>query len=618
MLFAAAGIFIAMETAVPTFQSWQAMRAWQPTSALLVSVSVSENSTQASYRYQVEGVSYQGDRVYVADFNDNIGSYHQQLYKRLQGQHAGGEMLSIWYDPENPAQAVIDRDMRWGLFALMTAFCSVFILLGSVVCYASLKAQHSPDKPTPRPSLSQLRQEWQAQAARGRDQQNFLDFLRQKNLERKTPTKSQAKAADYPSPWLNKKEWRNNRIRSNAKSATYFMWIFAILWNAISSPILFVLDEELRHQNYAALLGLLFPLVGVILLFKAWRMTQEWRRFGVIELSLDPFPGALGGHVGGRLLIAQDADFQAQYRVELECVHSYMSGSGDNRHRHESIQWSEQGLAKTAVMGRSLRLEFRFDVPADLPEADVEQTGNYYFWRLQVSGECHGVSLKREYNIPVFQTDNQTSSIHHDISAKAAELRKEQSLQSSLAINSGDFEHSPLAGTFEFQDTGMEQTFYYPMFRNKMLTLIALIFAGGFDFASYSINHDFGAEGFAAIGMGLFSLPFALVGLLASIAAIYLPFNNLKLTLKRQELKVLRRWLFIPISHHVLDSRDIKAIQVKSTGSTGSGAKQTKHFALIVHSRTGRKFTIAEDIDGQTVAEQLKQFIAKRLDVLIR
>ena len=59
------------------------MQDWCSTQAVLLSVSGAENSTEACYRYQVRGNEYLGDRVYVAEFNDNIGTYHQDLCQRL-------------------------------------------------------------------------------------------------------------------------------------------------------------------------------------------------------------------------------------------------------------------------------------------------------------------------------------------------------------------------------------------------------------------------------------------------------------------------------------------------------------------------------------------------------
>ena len=123
LMFAGGGLFVFAETALPTWQDWYTMQKWQPANAHLVEISGSENQTQARYRYEVNGITYQGDRVYVAQFNDNIGSYHNNLLYRLRDQRRAGQPIPIWVNPFNPQQAVIDRDMRWGLLALMSGFC---------------------------------------------------------------------------------------------------------------------------------------------------------------------------------------------------------------------------------------------------------------------------------------------------------------------------------------------------------------------------------------------------------------------------------------------------------------------------------------------------------------
>ena len=158
LIFAGGGLFIFSETALPTWQSWSAMQNWQPAYAQLLSVSGSENETLAAYRSNFDGISYQADRVYVAEFNDNIGSYHDDLLGHLRNLYSEGEFLPLWVHPLNPQQAVIDRDMRWGLFALMTGFCAVFILIGLLVIYAGMRPGKNPSD-VKRPSLLALRKE---------------------------------------------------------------------------------------------------------------------------------------------------------------------------------------------------------------------------------------------------------------------------------------------------------------------------------------------------------------------------------------------------------------------------------------------------------------------------
>ena len=82
-------------------------------------------------------------------------------------------------------------------------------------------------------------------------------------------------------------------------------------------------------------------MVGIYLLYKAIRMTLEYQRYGVIKLMMDPFPGSIGGHIGGALTVKTTVKTpnagNVDYRIGIECVYSYVSGSGDSRSRSERI-----------------------------------------------------------------------------------------------------------------------------------------------------------------------------------------------------------------------------------------------------------------------------------------
>ena len=58
--------------------------------------------------------------------------------------------------------------------------------------------------------------------------------------------------------WQSRKGWEDTHIKSDAGKGAWFSWLFAIVWNAISTPVLFSLREELHKDNYAALIALLF------------------------------------------------------------------------------------------------------------------------------------------------------------------------------------------------------------------------------------------------------------------------------------------------------------------------------------------------------------------------
>ncbi len=606
------GIQIAQETVVPTYQSWQSMQQWQATSAYLLRISADSNTTQARYIYTINGVAYENNRVAVATFNDNIGSYHQQTAEQLKQAQQNNQPINIWYDPKHPSSSVIDRNMRWGLFSLISAFCSIFIFIGLLISYASLQSTGKKTTAKNRPSLSEMHRLWKQKQSNSSQLLSFVEFSRQyKPNQQQTTTES---LPDHdPRPWLKNKQWRHRTLRSNAKQAMWGMSLFAVFWNAVSAPILFILPEELEKQNYPVLFALLFPLVGLFLIYKAGKIIQEWRRFGIIELHLDPYPGSIGGHVGGSLMIKKQADYNAQYKIELQCLYSYMSGSGDNRSRHESIKWSESGFAKKSLTGNCLQLRFRFDVPDNLPAADIEQKGDYYCWRLKLSAKLSTAELDSSYAIPVFKTKQYSRNIRHDLSAQAEKHRQIQTEASQTAISSGHFSNTALKRALRFKTKSNKQIFYFPMFRNKALSLFSLIFAAGFGFASYSINYHFANGDFMAIAMLVFSLPFTLVALIAGIAAIYLPLNNLTVSLSERKLTVLRRLFIFPVQYKQINHQEIKNIAIKSTGSTGQGSRQIKHYKLQLQNTNLKNITIAEDIDGEDVARQLKEYICKQL-----
>lgn len=617
LLFSGGGFFIAAETTWPMWQNWQQVQNWRPASARLLSVSGSDKDTRASYRYEYAGGSFQGSRVGLASFKDNIGSYHREMQAYLRRIKRSGEMLPIWVNPANPAEAIIDRNMRWGLFALTSGFCSVFVLIGLVVVYASIRGSGKVATRR-RASLLEMRKIWKQARKEDKTELAFVEFCQQHYAATATADPPRTP----PTDWRSRKGWEQAEIKSDAGRGTWFFWIFTFIWNAISTPLVFVLPDEIGSGNYLASIGLLFPLVGLFLAYKAIVKTLEYRRFGKVLLRMDPYPGAIGGHVGGQLQV-KNLDYRAAsdaqtLSVKLECVHSYISGSGDSRSRRESIKWAEQGQPQINKTMQGVNLVFRFDVPENLPQADVEQSDSYHFWRLSVNADIPGIDLDRSYNIPVFATAETSRHSHHDISAQAAAVRKQESDAARIAISSGKFDIDGLSRSLRLSNEGDRILLRFPMFRNKVLTLFAAIFGGGFGFACYSMSDMASGGGLFAIFIVIFAIPFFLVALFASIAALYLPFNNLRVIVQPGTVSVLRRWLFIPVYRRVLQRGDIAHLAIKRSGSTGQGVDKIEHFKIRAEDQRGSKVTLAEDIDGEDVATHFRDYLAQRIGAAVQ
>ena len=419
--------------------------------------------------------------------------------------------------------------------------------------------------------------------------------------------------------WQSRKGWEDTHIKSDAGKGAWFSWLFAIVWNAISTPVLFSLREELHKDNYAALIALLFPAVGLFLIYKAISRTLEYRHFGRVLFNMDPYPGAIGGHVGGYIQVKKldyrRASEAQTLSLKLECIHSYVSGSGKNRSRRESIKWAERGRPEIENASEGVNLAFRFNVPEHLPQADVEQSDAYHFWRLSVMADVPGIDLDRSYNIPVFATGATSSGISHDVSAQAAAVRKREADATGLAIASGKFDIEGLSRGMRLRDEGNRIHLTFPMFRDKFLTLFAVIFAGGFGFASYSMAGMVSGSGLFGFFIAIFGMPFFLVALVAAIAAIYLPFNNLRVDIAPGEVSVLRRLLVIPIFRRQLQGAEISHLSIKRSGSSGQGVDKIEHFKINAQDKQGRKVALAEDIDGEDVAMHFRDYLAQRIGV---
>ncbi len=463
--------------------------------------------------------------------------------------------------------------------------------------------------------MRELRRRWQAARADGSTDLGFVEFCQQRYGDTEAP----AAAAAPPPDWQSRKGWESAVIRSNVGKGVLFFWIFAVFWNAISFPVASVVPRELAQENYIVLIALLFPVAGLVLIYQALRRSLEWRRFGRVLLTMDPFPGAIGGHVGGQIQV-RNLDYRRASEAEtltmtLECVYSYVSGSGKNRSRRESVKWAERGRPRVDKAIEGVNLVFRFDVPEDLPQADVEQSGAYHFWRLGVKAEVPGIDLDRSYNIPVFATGETSRSASHDISAQAAAVRRQQADASGRAIASGQFDIDGLSHAVRVSREGSRIHLHYPMFRNRYLTLFAAIFAGGFSFASYQMLGMMSDGGFFGVLVAVFSIPFFLVALAASLATVYLPLNNLSVSIQPGEVTVLRRLLVFPIYRRNLKQADITHLGIKRTGSTGQGVDRVEHFKVHAVDARGGKVTVAESIDGEDVAGHFRDFLAQRIGV---
>jgi hypothetical protein len=278
-----------------------------------------------------------------------VDSFPQNAADEL-GRYSGTDRLFRCYvNPANPAEAVLYRDPRPAMLAFIAVFAVLFGAVGGGIVLGAV---------------------WPSASGRGRE------------------------------------EWRRGRITCSSKNEAFGISIFALLWNALTAPIVLLIGGQLYQQLLAGKLSvlflLIFPLLGVVLLAIAGYAVLSWRKFGKVVLSSPSFPVPPGGRLSGILQVAGRAEPADGFTLTLQCVERVTTGSGKNRSRRESVIWEETRKAASSRVGSSGQTTVAVDflLPAEAAPTQGD-ANNGIVWRLQASAEVPGVDFYCQFEIPV-------------------------------------------------------------------------------------------------------------------------------------------------------------------------------------------------------------------------
>lgn len=388
-------------------------------------------------------------------------------------------------------------------------------------------------------------------------------------------------------PWLSKKEWANNQISSKSKLGLFILWGVALVWNLISLPILLD-DQFLRQIPHAPekAIALLFPLVGFGLIAAGIHGILSWRKFSKTPLTLDPFPGSLGGHLGGCIDTNIPYEHAHDFKVSALCVKSYVSGSGKNRSRKEKVLWQTEGVAFTAPSSTGTALSFRFELPSHLPESDVHKGNTYYLWRVQVACELDGADFDRQFEVPVFKGMRTSETIEHG----TEDFHK-----------TVDQAHESLNEITRFSQIpgGMEA--YYPALTRPAGGIFALLFGSVF----------FGIGVFLTGTDAALILPlsFTLIGAVIALFGLWDLGKSLRVTVTQSGIKSRRYFLGYPITTKHAARETLKSISIKEGASMNSGKKTTIYYSLVLQTQSGQKQIVAERLTSKPETQIMKETI---------
>ncbi|NQU20830.1 MAG: DUF3592 domain-containing protein [Candidatus Nealsonbacteria bacterium] len=398
--FAAVGVFMGGWSAM-TLLDYTRMRGWQEVPCTIVKAELEEHSdsdgttyeVMAEYRYTFNGQEHTGTRVSLDSGADNIGSFQQDAHKELSRHRQQRRPFRCFVDPDEPSESVLYRELRFGLLAMKIVFALVFGGVGFGLIIGSVFAR------------------------------------------RKTTAEKQLTVAHPDRPWLWKEEWATGQIRSSSKTTMWVALGFAAFWNLVSSPVLFFVPEEvIEKENYLALLGLLFPLVGLGLIVWAARAVLRWRKYGESVFEMAATPGLLGGSLAGVIRASKPLAPPDGFRQVLSCIEKTTSGSGKNRSTTETTRWQDERVIDRPLSGpgEPTAVPVAFAVPYDMPASTIESERREITWRLEVSAAVPGIDYHAAFDVPVFKTEQSRPDFKLDddlIANYAARRDPEQELR---------------------------------------------------------------------------------------------------------------------------------------------------------------------------------------------
>jgi hypothetical protein len=326
VVFGGVGVFATWVIAATIHDGLRA-RDWVRVKAYVESLEGSE----VRYRYTFQGREYSGSRLGASPLggSDNVDDWSADLQDRLAAAKSESRPITVLVDPEKPSDSMVDATIRWNFLVFLVPFSLGFGAVGMGALYA---------------------------------------------LTRVLGGKSAKRDPAH----------RGVGIASDARSGIIGLWAFAFLWNVISFPIaLLFVPQLINDGEWVGLLVVLFPLIGLFLVWTAIKATWAYLRRGGATLKLRDDKPRIGSHVEGTVDFARGVKPGDAFHVNLLCRRSASGGDETSI----STRWTKRMDARATAGPGGARVAFRFEVPAHLP-ATSEASGDEretFQWRLEVN-----------------------------------------------------------------------------------------------------------------------------------------------------------------------------------------------------------------------------------------
>ena len=562
--FIVAGLAIGWFLYFPVISTWWSARSWEEVPCWIEKAEMKSSrgskggttyNTVASYRYQYHGHTYHSEVVSLTGGSDNIGDFQQKAHAQIRAFAGKDRPFRCYVDPMKPEQAVLFRELRWGLMLMMSVFPMVFPLVGCLVSGGGLFAAR--------------------QAAQGRQ------------LQTQHPGE----------PWRWRSEWSGETIQESKNGLPVFLiaagWIL-LVQGPLALAI--IVSGELSRAPLSAL-ALLPSLVALIPLSVAWRRYKTRLAFGKPALWLKQTPIRPGGTLEGELRFDRVLSPREVIQAKLLCQRKTTRHAGKGTATSTETIWEHTetisaGEARREMTGVAVPL--RIEIPRGLPcpvveDASLATVGNeQHVWSLELTPSNGGKPAVLP--LPVFVTDEE---------AKYAESEASYEVEAIAPSTEQLVERLKLRGVqAEFDADGLPTLIDCPPGRFRGMGIFLLIF-GVVWFTIFLFMANKGAPWMFRIIWGITSPLILGLGLWTLL-------HRRRVEITADELRILNSIGLFYSWHETYAPRHI----VGFTHDTNMQSGNQFYYRVRAETIFGKTKTLIDGITESVTAETL----AKRLD----
>ncbi|WP_146851051.1 DUF3592 domain-containing protein [Brevifollis gellanilyticus] len=280
------GLSIAWAYWIPGLVGWWQTRNWQEVPCKVVYSHLKETTTskgnrrvmtEALYTYEAGGQQRKGRRVSL--ISEWGGAYESAIHARLRPYEISQEPFRCLVNPADPEDAILFRDLRWGLLTSMSIPLVLLTWFGAHVCWVSMK---------------------------GLSRSRCLRGLRQ---------------CHPGQPWKWQPEWTGAEITASPDG--FWPWVMTCIWlGVVTAPLVVtVLYSGVLSAEPEALVVIL-PLAAV-----AWPLVMarhRWRArqvMGKVSLVPETWPAKPKGRFQGLLKFTKPLPPGTKLKLRARCQH---------------------------------------------------------------------------------------------------------------------------------------------------------------------------------------------------------------------------------------------------------------------------------------------------------